>query len=154
MTFRARLVLATTVAVVLAVVISCSAAFVVARNTLLDAADNSLTTAAQRLLAGEEIGSTTATLGQVINTTGAVISGTGGLPVTGDVRLVAVGLAPAFYTTVNVEGNQMRELVEHLPAGTTVGPGILVNGGRSRSPPCSMPTPSSRSWPVSSAPSP
>jgi two-component system, OmpR family, sensor histidine kinase MprB len=128
-TFRARLVLATTVAVVLAVVISCSAAFVVARNTLVDAADNSLTTAAQRLLSGDDIGATTATLGQVIDTNGTVITGTGGLPVTGEVRLVAVGLAPTFYTTVNVDGNQMRELVEHLPAGTTIGPGELVYGG-------------------------
>ncbi len=128
MTFRARLVLATTVAVVLAVVISCSAAFLVARNTLLDAADNSLTTAAQRLLAGDEIGSTTATLGQVIDTTGTVVSG-GGLPVTGEVHLVAMGLAPTFFTTVQVDGNQMRELVEHMPAGTTVQSGILVDGG-------------------------
>ncbi len=128
MTFRTRLVLATTAAVVVAVVASCSAAFVVARNTLLNAADNSLTTAAQKILAGDEIGTTTATLGQVIDTSGTVISG-GGLPVTGQVRLVAVGLAPAFFTTVNVDGNEMREFVEHLPVNTPVQSGILVNGG-------------------------
>ena len=46
MTFRTRLVLATTVAVVVAVLAASFAAFFVARNTLLDAADNSLTTAA------------------------------------------------------------------------------------------------------------
>ncbi len=128
MTFRARLVLATTVAVVVAVLAASLGAFLVARNTLLQAADNSLTTAAQRVVAGEEIGSTTATLGQVIDTSGAVVSG-GGLPVTGEVRLVAVGLAPAFFTTVTVDGNQMRELVEHLPAGTPVESGILIDGG-------------------------
>jgi two-component system, OmpR family, sensor histidine kinase MprB len=127
-TFRARLVLATTVAVVAAVLAASLGAFLVARNTLLQAADNSLTTAAQRVVAGEQIGSTTATLGQVIDTSGAVVSG-GGLPVTGEVRLVAVGLAPPFFTTVTVDGNQMRELVEHLPAGTPVESGILIKGG-------------------------
>ena len=111
-----------------AVLAASLAAFLVARNTLLDAADNSLTTAAQKILAGEEIGSTTATLGQVIDTTGAVVSG-GGLPVTGQVRLVAVNLAPAFFTTVDVDGNEMREYVEHLPAGTTGQRGVLVDGG-------------------------
>ena len=128
MTFRSRLVLATTAAVVVAVVASCSAAFVVARNTLLNAADNSLTTAAQKIVAGQEIGSTTATLGQVIDTGGAVVSG-GGLPVTGQVRLVSVGLAPPFFTTVNVDGNEMREFVEHLPVNTPVQSGTLVDGG-------------------------
>ncbi len=128
MTFRTRLVAATTAAVVVAVLAASLGSFLVARHTLLQAADDSLTTAAQKLLAGEEIGSTTATVGQVIDTTGAVVSG-GGLPVTGEVRLVAVGLAPAFFDTVVVDGNQMREYVEHLPAGTTVQSGTLIYGG-------------------------
>jgi two-component system sensor histidine kinase MprB len=128
MTFRTRLVLATTGAVVVAVLAASSAAFLVARNTLLQAADNSLTTAAQKIVAGQEIGATTATLGQVIDSSGAVISG-GGLQVTGQVRLVAVNLAPTFFTTVDVDGNQMRELVEHLPNNTIVNGGLLVNGG-------------------------
>ncbi len=128
MTFRTRLVLAATVAVVVAVLGASLAAYLVSRNTLLDAADNSLNTAAQKIVNGQQIGSTTATLGQVIDTSGAVVSG-GGLPVTGQVRLVALGLAPAFYTTVTVDGNQMRELVQHLPAGQPVESGILVRGG-------------------------
>jgi len=127
-TFRARLVLATTAAVVVAVLAASLASFLVARNTLLQATDNSLTTAAQRIVAGQQIGSTTATLGQVTDAGGAVVSG-GGLPVTGQVRLVAVGLAPSYFTTVTVDGNEMRELVEHLPAGTAFESGILVNGG-------------------------
>ena len=109
MTFRTRLVLATTVAVVVAVLAASLGSFLVARHTLLDAADSSLQTAAEKIIAGQEIGSTTATLGQVIDPTGAVVSG-GGLPVTGQVRLVAAGLAPAFFTTVTVDGNEMREL--------------------------------------------
>ncbi len=128
MTFRARLVLATTVAVVVAVLAASLASFLVARNTLLQATDNSLTTAAQRIVAGQEIGSTTATLGQVTTPGGAVVSG-GGLPVTGQVRLVATAFAPAYFTTVTVDGNQMRELVEHLPAGTAFESGILLDGG-------------------------
>jgi two-component system, OmpR family, sensor histidine kinase MprB len=128
-TFRTRLVVATTVAVVVAVLAASFAAFFVARNTLLDAADNSLTTAAQKIVAGQEdIGSTTATLGQVILPNGTVVSG-GGLPVTGQVRLVAVNLAPAFFTTVVVDGSEVREYVEHLPEDTGVPSGILVDGG-------------------------
>ena len=91
-------------------------------------------------MAGQEIGSTTATLGQVIDTTGAVVSG-GGLPVTGQVRLVAVNLAPSFFTTVTVDGNQMREYVEHLPAGHD-GPDRASSStaARCRSPRCSTST--------------
>src|SRR5271167_2552229 len=127
-TFRTRLVLATTVAVVVAVLAASLGSFLVARHTLLDAADSSLNTAAQRFLAGEEIGTTTATLGQIIDTSGTVIAG-GGLPVTGLVRLVAGGFAPTFFTTVNVDGNQMREIVEHLPPGTTINGEPLLQGG-------------------------
>src|SRR5277367_3108686 len=127
-TFRTRLVLATTVAVVVAVLAASLGSFLVARHTLLNAADSSLQTAAEKLLSGQEIGSTTATLGQVIDTTGGVVSG-GGLPVTGQVRLVAVNLAPSFFTTVTVDGNEMREYVEHLPPGTSVQDGILADGG-------------------------
>jgi two-component system, OmpR family, sensor histidine kinase MprB len=127
-TFRTRLVLATTGAVVVAVLAASLASFIVARNTLTQAADNSLTTAAQRIVAGQQIVATTGTPGQVIDAGGAVVAG-GGLPVTGQVRLVAVGLAPAFFTTVTVDGNEMREYVEHLPAGTQVSSGILEAGG-------------------------
>jgi two-component system sensor histidine kinase MprB len=129
-TFRTRLVLATTVAVVVAVLAASTAAFLVARNTLLQAADNSLTTAAQKIVyQNVEFGRTTATAAQVIDPTGAVIVG-GSLPVTPPVRSVAAGLAPPFFTTVEVGGTQMRELVEHLPAGTLLNPqGELIHGG-------------------------
>ncbi len=128
MTFRTRLVMASTAAVVVAVLAASSASFLAARNTLLNAADNSLQVAARKIVSGQQIGTTTANLGQVINSGGAVISG-GGLPVTGEVRLVAANLAPAFYLTVNVDGNQLRELVEPLAPGTKVPDGELRNGG-------------------------
>jgi two-component system, OmpR family, sensor histidine kinase MprB len=127
-TFRTRLVLASTVAVVIAVLVASSASYVAARNTLLEAADDSLTAAAQKIAAGAGIESTTATYSQVILPSGTPLVG-GFLPVTGDVRLVALGLAPSFFTTVEVGGNQMRELVEHLPPGTTVDDAPLANGG-------------------------
>ena len=129
MTFRTRLVLATTVAVVVAVLVASTASFLAARNSLLGAADNSLTAAAKKITAGQQISATTATLGQVIDSAGAVVSG-GALPVTPQVRLVAAGLAPAFFTTVTVGGDQLREFVEPLPAGTAVANG---DPGRGRS---------------------
>jgi two-component system sensor histidine kinase MprB len=127
-TFRTRLVLATTVAVVVAVLVASTASFLAARNSLLGAADNSLTAAAKRITDGQQISATTATLGQVIDSAGAVVSG-GALPVTPQVRLVAAGLAPSFFTTVNVGGDQLREFVEPLPSGTLLETGILPEGG-------------------------
>ena len=53
MTFRTRLVLATTVAVVVAVLAASLGSFLVARHTLLKAADNSLQTAAEKIVAGQ-----------------------------------------------------------------------------------------------------
>jgi two-component system sensor histidine kinase MprB len=127
-TFRTRLVLATTVAVVVAVLVASTASFLAARNSLLGAADNSLTAAAKKITAGQQISATTATLGQVIDSAGGLVSG-GDLPVTAEVRLVAAGLAPAFFTTVTVAGDQLREFVEPLPAGTEVETAILGQGG-------------------------
>jgi two-component system sensor histidine kinase MprB len=120
--------LATTVAVVAAVLVASTASYLAARNSLLGATDNSLTAAARKITAGQQISATTATLGQVINSAGAVVSG-GALPVTPQVRLVAAGLAPSFFTTVTVGGDQLREFIEPLPAGTAVETGILVEGG-------------------------
>jgi two-component system sensor histidine kinase MprB len=127
-TFRTRLVMASTVAVVVAVLAASSASFLAARNTLLNAADSTLTTAAQKIIAGQLIGTTPATEGQVIDTGGAVVSG-GGLPVSDEIRQVAMGKAPAFFETVTVDGNELRELVEYLPPGTRVETGTLGDGG-------------------------
>jgi two-component system sensor histidine kinase MprB len=126
--FRTRLVLASTVAVVVAVLIASAASYLATRNSLLSAADNSLASAAKKITAGQGISATTATLGQVVDSTGRVVSG-GPLPVTPQVRLVAAGLAPSFFTTIDSNGEQLREFVEPLPAGTLVTPDILENGG-------------------------
>jgi two-component system sensor histidine kinase MprB len=128
-TFRTRLVLATTVAVVVAVLVASTASFLAARNSLLGAADNSLTAAARELTAHQALSATTATLAQVIDAQGNVISGDGSLHVTPQVRLVANGSAPSFFTTVTVDGDQLREFVEALPAGTLIGTSVLEEGG-------------------------
>ena len=127
MTFRTRLVLATTVAVVVAVLVASTASFLAARDSLLGAADNSLTAAALKITAGQQITTTTATLGQVIDSRGTLVSG-GQLPITPQVRQVAAG-APSFFTTIDVGGDQLRELVERLPPGTLFGSLDLTEGG-------------------------
>ena len=130
MTFRTRLVLATTVAVVVAVLVASTASFLAARNSLLGAADNSLTAAAKKITDGQQISTTTATLGQVIDSKGTLVSGGSLLlPITPEARLVAAGQAPSYFTTVEVGGEQLRELVEPLPPGTLLGSLDLVEGG-------------------------
>jgi two-component system sensor histidine kinase MprB len=116
-TFRTRLVLASTVAVVVAVLAASTASYLAARNTLLNAADDSLVAAAAKITEDVEITATNAAGEQVVDANGAVILG-GDLPVTPQVRLVAEDLAPRFFTTVDVAGNEYRELVEPLPADT------------------------------------
>jgi two-component system sensor histidine kinase MprB len=124
-TFRTRLVLATTVAVIVAIL---AASYVAARNTLINAADNSLQAAADKLLTGHDIDTTNANVGQVVDSTGAVVAG-GSLPVTPQVRLVAAGLAPAFFATVIVNGTELRELVEPLVVGKNIDGQPLEEGG-------------------------
>ncbi|MGP0030567.1 MAG: hypothetical protein ACLPVF_08685, partial [Acidimicrobiales bacterium] len=128
MTFRTRLVLASTTAVVVAVLLASTASYVAARNTLLNAADSSLTAAAAQITHAQSISNTNATQEQVLDPTGAVLYG-GDLPVTDQVRLVAAGDAPTYFTTVDVNGNQLRMLTEHLPEGTTFDGQPLLNGG-------------------------
>jgi two-component system sensor histidine kinase MprB len=119
-TFRTRLVLACTAAVVIAILAASAASYLAARNTLLNAADDSLQAAVVKLTNGQSIDTTSANFGQVVDSTGAIIDGVGDLPVTAQVRLVAAGLAPAFFTTVDLNGNELRELVEPLAEGTQV----------------------------------
>jgi two-component system sensor histidine kinase MprB len=126
--FRTRLVLASTTAVVVAVLAASTASYVAARNSLLTAADASLTAAAANILNGGLITTTNATEEQIIDANAAVIYD-GDLPVTDQVRLVAAGLAPAFFVTVHVHGNELRELVEHLPPGTSIDQQPLQQGG-------------------------
>lgn len=128
MTFRTRLVLAATTAVVLAVLAASSASYFAARNSLLNAADNSLADAAAVATRGQGLNQSDVTAYQVIDASGFRVAG-GGLPVTSNIRSVAANHSLAFFTTVTVSGYQLREFIEHLPTGTTVGSEILTNGG-------------------------
>jgi len=128
MTFRTRLVLASTVAVVVAVLAASSASYLAARNTLLNAADNSLQIAANKVDAGESIDTTNANLGQIVDASGSVVLADD-LPVTPEVRLVAAGLAPSFFTTVNVNGYVLRELVQPLSVNAAPAGQPLIGGG-------------------------
>ena len=129
MTFRTRLVLACTAAVVVAMLAASAASYLAARNSLLDTVDNSLQTAAAKVTLGGGIDTTTAIKEQVINSSGKVVYGAG-LPVTPQVRLVGAGLSPAFYVTLVINGTALRELVEHLPAQrTSVRGQVLTDGG-------------------------
>jgi two-component system sensor histidine kinase MprB len=117
-TFRTRLVLASTVAVMVAVLAASTASYLAARNTLVNAADNSLTAAVAKITAGADITATNATEEQIVDSSGTVLVD-GDLPVTEQVRQVAAGLAPRYFTTVTINGNEFRELVEPLPANAT-----------------------------------
>ena len=89
-----------------------------ARNTLLNAADNSLHGGGRKISAGQEISATTATLGQVDRHHAAPSSRAAASRSPDRCAWWPPDLAPSFFTTVDVDGNQMRECVEHLPPGT------------------------------------
>ena len=129
MAHRTRFVMAATAATVVTVVLLASGtALYGAGNPGSQRVDNSLIIATQKIREGQSLGSTTATLGQVVDARGRVVAG-GGLSVSRKVRLVAEGLAPTFFTTLTVNRRQMREVVEHLARGTRVAGGVLLHGG-------------------------
>ncbi len=126
MTFRLRLVLAATSAVVIAVLAASTASYVAARNTLVTAADSSLLSAAETFT-GHNTTTTNVELYQVVDATGLTVEGNG-LPVTDQVRSVAAGRGPdRAFTTVDIPGvGEARELIQYLPPGTTANDGELI----------------------------
>ncbi len=135
MTFRTRLVLASTAAVVIAVLLAAGAAFVVSRNSLINSLDDSLQLRAATAMqhAGFLDGDSAAfgAFGEkAVAVPSGVTSGSDVLPLTDAVEAVANGRAAAFFTTVNVNGTQYRELITPIPPGTDVsGREVLINGG-------------------------
>jgi two-component system sensor histidine kinase MprB len=121
-TFRTRLVLAATVAVVFAVLAAATAAYVISRNSLLNSADESLSATATNVLNGQQrldSGRASGLLPQVVSSTGTTVLD-GSLPVNSAVTAVASGQASSFFTTVNVHGVALREYVTHIQAGTGI----------------------------------
>ena len=128
MTFRTRLVLATTLTVALAVLLASGGAWIVARNALLHSTDDTLAQAAQEVLNRPYIDpndSPGAAL-QVVDAQGAVIvpSLSGQLPVDSTVKQVALGHAESTYRTIVIGRTAFRELVVPLSAGQQLSNGI------------------------------
>jgi two-component system sensor histidine kinase MprB len=120
-TFRARLVLAATTAVVIAVVLAAVSAYVVSNNSLIGSLDDTLTQQAGAVANSNAPISNgcTATSGQCVQ----VISQegeTGGpvvVPVTAAVRAVASGKSPGFFSDVTIRGVDARQIVYPLQNG-------------------------------------
>ena len=122
MTFRARLVMAATTAVVIAVVLAAVAAYVVSKNSLIGSIDDTLTQQAQNVLSNPITNGCTTTLGQCVQLVppnGFTGSGPVVIPVTDDVKAVAAGRQKGFFTDVTVRGIDAREIVEPVPNFTT-----------------------------------
>ena len=128
MTFRGRLVLATTAAVLVVVVLGSVATYLVAYNSLIGATDASLSGQAQAYIGNpniQTIFNTCATTAgeciQIVYPDGSTVSadGAASIPINDTVRMVAAsrGQAPAVYQSTTVNGVDAREVVAALPLG-------------------------------------
>ena len=124
MTFRLRIIVATSLAVAFAVIVACAGAWYVARNSLVSSADDSLSALATQITRATEIN--TDGLGgaifQVADASGAVVTSSpfGRLPVGPVTKSVADGLRDEVYVTVTIHGAYYRELLIPLPAGQMI----------------------------------
>jgi two-component system sensor histidine kinase MprB len=127
MTFRTRLVLAATTAVVVAILTASVVAFVAARSAVVSSVDVSLQSTASRVLNGGVLDGDGAygNVVQVVTSNGSEVID-GQLPVTPTVRRVASTQSGSYITNVTVKGVPMRMLVEPVPAFTEVRAGALV----------------------------
>ncbi len=127
MTFRGRLVLAATAAVLVVVVLGSLATYLVAYNSLVGSVDDSLSQDARAAIAVGTIANvcSTTTSGictQVVLANGSVNSDDPQvLPITAAVRSSAAsaGGAPNNYFSTTVNGTAVREIVLPLPTGYT-----------------------------------
>ena len=131
-TFRSRLVPVMTVAVVLAVLAASAAPFC-RRHTLLHSLVSSLATAAQSILSGEDF-RVDDSQGRAVDRRRPAARDGGRSARDRPGPAVAADLAPSFFTTVTLDGNDLREYVEHLPAGTLINEEPFVEGGALQSP--------------------
>ncbi len=123
-TFRARLVLAATAAVVVAVVLASGAAYVASERSLVDSIDVTIGQQAQSLISGPGVPAipnecvSSGQCFQVVAGNGAVNPGDPQvLPVPPSVRAVALsqGNAPSAYFTTVTNGSRLREVTIALP---------------------------------------
>ncbi len=140
MTFRGRLVLAATAAVLVVVVLGSIATYLVATNSLVGSVDVTLTNEAQAVTAEQTptipntCGTTAGACSQVVFSNGTTSQGgitlDSPLPVTDQVRSVASskGRAPEQFFSTVVKGIAVREMVTALPPGFTFNDGVPFNG--------------------------
>ncbi len=116
MTFRSRLVLVATIAVVVAILAAAASSYFAARNSLLGSVDGTLQADAQQIQTHSgNIQRTGAELGyrvyQYVTPSGVVITG-GGIPVSAAVKQVAASSSgTTYYDNVTITGADYRELV-------------------------------------------
>ncbi len=123
MTFRSRLVLASIVAVAVAVVAAAVVAYFPARNALIKSLDNELQYRAESALnsSANRVIATTDLFGDYARFWPSGIQSSGvTLPVTNQVRAVAAGKSAPFFTSVEVNGVDLREYVTVADAGTAI----------------------------------
>lgn len=145
MTFRTRLVLASTAAVLVVVLVASLATYLVARNSLVNSIDGTLAESSKlaanpQTLTSIPNGCAQTPAGQcsqVVQANGQTIGGYQQLPVTSSVYDVAASNgrhAPVFFSTT-IDGTAVREIAYALPSGFVYDdPGIgqqvpLQNGG-------------------------
>ena len=128
MTFRGRLVLAATTAVLVVVVLGSLATYLVAYNSLIGSVDANLSNGVTGYLDTQQpnidnfCATTPGECIQVVNAAGAVDPRLGqSLPVTGTVRSVAAsrGKSPDTFFSTTVNGIDIREIVTALPPNFT-----------------------------------
>jgi hypothetical protein len=127
-TFRGRLVLAATTAVLVVVVLGSLATYLVAYNSLIGSVDANLSNGVTGYLDTQQpnidnfCATTPGECIQVVNAAGAVDPRLGqSLPVTGTVRSVAAsrGKSPDTFFSTTVNGIDIREIVTALPPNFT-----------------------------------
>ena len=138
MTFRTRLVLAATVAVVFAVLVAAIASYFAASNALINSLDNSLSSRASSSINHAASHDLPLDENDFYGEDASVIppscpSSGDPLPVTSAACAVAAGRAKPYFATVQINGVPYRELVTPVPPGilvsTSAGVEQFPNGG-------------------------
>jgi two-component system sensor histidine kinase MprB len=125
MTFRGRLVLAATTAVLVVVVLGSLATYLVAYNSLVGSVDATLSADAAAAISGQTIGNecsaiTTGACTQVVLAPGVITTGdTQVLPINAEARAASIsqGRHPDQYFSTTTGSTHVREIVVALPPG-------------------------------------
>lgn len=136
MTFRTRLVLAATAAVLVVVVLGSIATYLVAYNSLVGSVDVTLSQGSRAVLASQSptipnvCGNTAGACSQVVWPNGTLQTPGDPLPITDEVKAVASsqGRAPDRFFSTTVGGVAVREIVTALPSGFVFTDGVAFAG--------------------------